>query len=87
MCAPLPSPSPGLQPGPAESGQPDEASPGGISRQPLSPGVAQAGKGPLCVHVSPQDLVPAVPLMNLHDAFGFKWTIKMSLPWQAVFLL
>lgn len=86
-CALLPSPSPELQPGPAESGQPDETSPGGISGQPVSSRVAEAGKGPPCVHVGPQDLGPAVPLMNLHDTFGFKWTIKMSLPWQEVFLL
>ena len=83
-CALLPSPSPELLPGPAESGQPDETSPSG---QPVSSRVVEAGKGPPCVHVGPQDLGPAVPLMNLHDTFGFKWTIKMSLPWQEVFLL
>ena len=42
---------------------------------------------PVCVLVGPQDLALAVPLINLHDTFGFKWTIKLSLPWQEVFLL
>ena len=91
-CAPLSSPGPDLQPGPAESGQLDETSPGGLSGQPCTPaGLRPEGLAcrscPVCVHMGPQDLALAVPLTNLHDTFGFKWTIKLSLPWQEVFLL
>lgn len=91
-CAHFPPPAPISNQGQLSLGSwmrsPAGASPGSPSTPAgLKPKGLACQSCPVCVHVGPQDLAPAVPLVNLHDTFGFKWTIKRSLPWQEVFLL